>query len=90
MHTLQDHIKKQMKNPDFAQEYEALREEHEIARQIIRARLAAGLTQKELAQRIGTKQSNMSRIENGNCNPSITTLSRIAKATGKKLQVEFI
>lgn len=75
---------------DFAREYEALREEHEIARKIIRARLAAGLTQKELAQRIGTKQSNMSRIENGNCNPSITTLSRIAKATGKKLQVEFI
>ena len=87
MRTLQEHIKEQMKNPEFAKEYEALGEEYEIVRQIIRARIAAGLTQKELAERIGTQQSNVSRIENGNSNPSMAVLKRIAEATGTKLHV---
>ena len=89
MRTLQEHIKEQLKNPEFVKEYEALGEEYEVVRQIIRARIAAGLTQKELAERIGTRQSNVSRIENGNSNPSIATLKRIAEATGTKLQVAF-
>ena len=87
MRTLQEHIKEQLKNPEFVKEYEALGEEYEVVRQIIRARIAAGLTQKELAERIGTRQSNVSRIENGNSNPSIATLKRIAEATGTKLQI---
>ncbi|MFC1538077.1 helix-turn-helix domain-containing protein [Candidatus Latescibacterota bacterium] len=89
MRTLQEHIKEQMKNPELAKEYEALGEEYEIIRQIIRARIEAGLTQKELAERIETKQSNVSRIESGNANPSIAFLKRIAKATGTKLHVAF-
>jgi len=89
MRTLQEHIKEQLKNPEFAKEYEALSEEYEVARQIIRTRIAAGLTQRELAEKIGTRQSNVSRIENGNSNPSIATLKRIAKATGTKLQIVF-
>jgi ribosome-binding protein aMBF1 (putative translation factor) len=87
MRTLQQHIKEQMENPEFAKEYAALDEEYEIVRQIISARIASGLTQKELAERIGTRQSNVSRIENGNSNPSVEMLKRIAKATGTKLQV---
>lgn len=90
MRTLQKHIKEQVKNPEFAREYEALGEEYEVIRQIIRARIIAGLTQAELAKRIGTRQSNVSRIENGNSNPSIAMLKRIADATGTKLQVSFI
>ena len=89
MRTLQKHVKEQLKNPEFAKEYEALEEEYEVARQIIHARIHAGLTQKELAEKIGTRQSNVSRIENGNYNPSIATLKRIAQATGTKLQVMF-
>ena len=89
MRTLQEHIKEQLKNPEFVKEYEALYEEYEVVRQIIRARIIAGLTQKELAKRIGSRQSNVSRIENGNSNPSIATLKRIAEATGTKLQVAF-
>jgi len=89
MRTLQEHIKEQLKNPEFAKEYEALGEEYEVVRQIIKARIKAGLTQKELAERIGTRQSNVSRIENGNYNPSIAILKRIAQATGTKLQVMF-
>ena len=53
-------------------------------------RLTHKMTQEELAERIGTKQSNVSRIENGNSDPSIATLKRIAKATGTKLQVELV
>ena len=87
MRTLQKHIKEQLKNPEFAKEYEALEEEYEVARQIIHARIIAGLTQKELAEKIGTRQSNVSRLENGNSNPSIDMLKRIAKVTGSKLQV---
>ncbi len=87
MRTLQEHIKEQLKNPEFVKEYEALDEEYAVVRQIINARIVAGLTQKELAEKIGTRQSNVSRIENGNSNPSIATLKRIAEATGTKLQV---
>ena len=87
MRTLQKHIKEQLKNPEFAKEYEALEEEYEVARQIIHARIHAGLTQKELAEKIGTRQSNVSRLENGNSNPSIDMLKRIAKVTGSKLEV---
>ncbi len=83
----QEHLKEQLKNPDFKKEYDALDEEYEFIRQIIQARIVAGLTQKELAEKIGTRQSNVSRIENGNSNPSIGTLRRIAQATGKKLHV---
>ena len=89
MKTLKEHIKEQLKNPEFAKEYDALDEEYEIIRQIIHARIAAGLTQKDLADRIGTRQSNVSRIENGNSNPSIATLKRIAEATGTKLIITF-
>ena len=87
MRTLQEHIKEQLKNAEFKKEYNELEEEYEISRQIIHARIVAGLTQKELAEKIGTRQSNVSRIENGNYNPSIAILKRIAKATGKKLRV---
>jgi len=89
MRTLNDHIKKQLKDPEFAQEYDALEEEYDIVRQIIRARIAAGLTQKDLAEKIGTRQSNVSRLESGNANPSIAILQRIAEATGTRLQVRF-
>ena len=89
MRTLQEHIKEKLKNPEFKEEYDALEEEYEIIRQIIHTRISAGLTQKELAEKIGTRQSNVSRIENGNSNPSIGTLRRIAQATGKKLKVSF-
>lgn len=89
MRTLKEHTKEQLNKPEFANEYEALSEEYEFVRQIIRARIAAGLTQKDLAEKIGTRQSNVSRIESGNSNPSIAMLKRIAKATGTKLQMEL-
>lgn len=61
----------------------------EVRDLVISARNAANLTQKQLAQRSGVSQSNISKIENGNYHPSLSTLKRIADALGKRLVVSF-
>lgn len=70
-------------------EYNALEPIYEIKRELIRMRIDKGLSQKELAEIIGTKQSAISRLENGNYNPSIEFLSKIAHALGKELHISF-
>lgn len=67
----------------------ALDLEYEIARQLIRARLERGMTQQELAAKIGTRQSNISRIECGQQNISIGLLNKVAKGLGKTLHVSI-
>lgn len=61
----------------------------EVRDLVISARSTANLTQKQLAQRSGVSQSNISKIENGNYHPSLSTLKRIADALGKRLVVSF-
>ena len=61
----------------------------EVRDLVISARDAANLTQKQLAQRSGVSQANISKIENGNYHPSLSTLKRIADALGKRLVVSF-
>ena len=61
----------------------------EVRDLVISARNAANLTQKQLAQRSGVSQANISKIENGNYHPSLSTLKRIADALGKRLVVRF-
>ena len=61
----------------------------EVRDLVISARGAANLTQKQLAQRSGVSQANISKIENGNYQPSLSTLKRIAGALGKRLVVSF-
>ncbi len=56
---------------------------------LIQARIEAGLTQKELAEKSGIRQSNISRVENGTVMPTMQTLYAIAKGTGKKLKISF-
>jgi DNA-binding XRE family transcriptional regulator len=70
-------------------EYDALEPIYEITSEIIRLRIAKGLTQKDLAELIGTKQSAISRLENGSSNPSIEFLSKIAHALGKEIHISF-
>jgi phage-related protein/DNA-binding XRE family transcriptional regulator len=77
------------KNPSFMREYEALEEEFALAAALIGARAQAGLTQEELAQRMGTTQSAIARMEGGKAKPSTTTLAKLAKATGTRLRVSF-
>jgi ribosome-binding protein aMBF1 (putative translation factor) len=77
----------QMQDPDFKREYDALEEEFALLTSLIRARTRAGLTQEELAQRMGTTQSVVARLESGRGKPSTRTLERYAKATGTKLRI---
>jgi transcriptional regulator with XRE-family HTH domain len=72
-------------NPRVKAEYDALASEFEIAAELLRARLRAGLSQAELAARMGT----IARLENGHTLPSIKTLLRYAEATGSKFQVRL-
>lgn len=74
-----------LKDPDFREEYDALEPEYELIRQIIKARAEKKMTQKQLAEKIGTKQSNIARLESGNSNPSFHFLQKVAGALDKKL-----
>src|SRR3954447_26109636 len=76
-------------NPKVKAEYDALAPEFEIAAELLRARLRAGLSQAELATRMRTSQSTIARLENGHTLPSTKTLLRYAEATGSKFQVRL-
>lgn len=77
------------KDPDFMREYDALEEEFALATALIKARAEAGLTQEELAKRMGTTQSAIARLEGGKSRPSTSTLQKLAAATGTRLRVSF-
>ena len=83
-------LAEQMKDPEVRKEWEALEPEYTIKRAMIDARNSEGLTQKELSERSGIAQGDISKLENGNANPSIRTLQRLAAAMGKTLRIEFI
>jgi len=85
-----NYLDKQMKDPEFKAEYDALEPEFAIIQAIIDARKNADLTQKELSERTGITQADISKLESGNANPSLRTLRRLAKALGMRLKLEFI
>lgn len=89
MSDFRKYVDKQMQDPAFRAEYERTRAEFEITRALIAARISQNLTQKELAERTGIRQSNISRIENGTCSPTIATLQALADGMGKTLHVTF-
>jgi len=78
--------------PGVRKEYDDLKEEFELLDEILKARAEAGLTQAELAERIGTTQSAVARMETaiGKYSPSIATLKRYAAALGYRVQVRFV
>lgn len=84
-----DFLQEQLKDSEFRKEYEALQPEHAIIQAIIDARTTSGLTQKELSERTGIAQGDISKLENGNANPSVRTLQRLAAGMGMKLKIEF-
>lgn len=89
MNDLRKYLERQMNDPAFRAEREATRTEFEVARALIEARLSSNMTQKELAERSGIRQSNISRIENGTCSPTVATLQVLASGLGKKLSISF-
>ncbi|MFZ5932272.1 MAG: helix-turn-helix domain-containing protein [Pseudomonadota bacterium] len=89
MTKIKDLHAKWMTDKEYRKEYEALEEEFALAQAIIEARVKAGLTQEQLAERMATSQSAIARLESGRSIPSARTLTRFAKATGTRLRISF-
>jgi len=79
-----------LKNPGVKRAYDALAPEFEISAELLRARMRAGMSQAELATKMGTSQSTIARLESGQTLPSTKTLLRFAEATGSKIRLRLI
>lgn len=77
------------KDPEFAAEFAMADAEYAVVEALVKARLRAKLTQSQLAQRIGTTQSAVARLESGRVSPSLATLRKYAQATGSTLRVSL-
>lgn len=84
------YLDEQLQNPDFKKEWDENELEYQLMMMILKARNEQNLTQSELAERTGIRQSNISRIEKGQALPSISTLCKIARGLGKRLQIKFV
>ena len=82
MRTFDDMLAKQLQNEDFRKEHEAIQPEMDVIRAIVEARTSQNLTQKELAERTGINQADISKLENGTRNPSVNLLKRLADGMG--------
>ena len=89
MARISDMHKKWMKEPKYKKAYQALEEEFVLASAVVGVRNRVGLTQRELARKMGTTQPVVARLESGRTGPSMRTLERLAKATGSRLLISF-
>jgi len=78
-----------LKDPEIKKFYDDLEPEFSLAKKVIAKRIKSGLTQQELAEKIGTKQSAIARLESGSYNPSYLFLNKIAVALGGKLEISL-
>ena len=90
MSKFNDFLAEQLKDPEVKAEYDALAPEFAIIQAMIDARKTSGLTQKELSEKTGIAQSDISKLENGSANPSIRTLQRLAAGMNMTMKIEFI
>ena len=90
MNNYEDWKKKQMENPEFRAEYERLRPEFELIIAMAKARKRANISLEELARRTGISQADISRIERGTRNPSLSLLNRLAEGMNTHLKIEFV
>lgn len=90
MRTLKKYKEEQMQNKEFAKEYKEMQPELDIIKAIVEARTSQNLTQKELAERTGINQADISKLENGTRNPSVALLKRLAEGMDMALKIEFI
>ena len=90
MRTFDDMLNEQLKDINFRKEYEDIQPEMGVIRAIIDARTAQNLTQKELSKRTGINQADISKLENGTRNPTVSLLKRLAKGMGMELRIQFI
>ena len=90
MRTFDDMLSKQLQDKKFKKEYEAIQPEMDVIRAIVDARTSQNMTQKELAERTGINQADISKLENGTRNPSVNLLKRLADGMGMALKIEFV
>lgn len=88
--TYKEYRQEALKDPKFKAAYDALEPEFKIAESMIRARLAKKLTQEQLAKKAGVTQNTITRLESGTNNPTVATISRVARALGKELKLVSI
>ena len=83
-------VKNQLLNdPEIMSAYDSHELEYTVIKQIIRKRIEHGMTQKKLAEKVGTKQSAISRLESGKYNPSLLFLQKVAHALNSELSIQF-
>lgn len=90
MSDFQEYLKTQMENPEFKKEWDNLEPEFNTIQALIDARKRCNMTQKELAEKTGIDQSDISKIETGNANPALSTLKRLAEGMDMVLKLEFL
>ena len=85
----EDFEKESLSDPKVEREYQRLKPLYDIIEQIVELRVNEGLNQTQIAKKLGTTQSAISRLESGDYNPTIEYLDKIATALGKKLEVRI-
>ena len=90
MKTLKEFKGEQMQDAESVKQYEAIQPELDVIRAIVDARTSQNMTQKELAERTGINQADISKLENGTRNPSVNLLKRLAEGLGMALKIEFV
>lgn len=85
-----EYLNEQMKDPEFKKEWDALDSEFSMVEAMLKARKESGLTQKQLSERTGIAQTDISKLERGNANPSLRTLQRLAAGMGMRVKIEFV
>ncbi len=89
MKTWEEVRKELLSDPETKREYDKLAPRYAVISELIAARIEKGMTQAEIAKKIGTKQSAIARLEGGNVNPSLDFLEKIAKVLGCKLTIHL-
>ena len=84
-----DYLDEQLKDPEFKAAYDALETEDKIIRAMIEAEIRSGLTSGELSERTGIDRSEIDALENGNADPRLSVLQKLAAGMGMRLRLEF-
>lgn len=90
MSDFRKYLDEQLKDSEFKKEWEDSECEYDLVKSLVAARKECRMTQKELAEKTGINQADISKIETGNANPALSTLKRLAEGMDMVLRIEFI
>ena len=88
--TFDEYLKEKLRDPELKKEWDASENEYQLINSLIKARVESGLTQSELSERSGINQANISKIENGVYNPTVSILRKLAEAMNMNLVIQFV